>query len=93
MLRQDVIAPCQSEWASNPVIVRMKDGTFRRCIDYKQLNDLTRKAAYPLPRTDACLDALAGSVWYSTFDQHQGYHQLEVDYEDSFETAFICKLG
>jgi len=93
MLRQDVIAPCQSEWTSNPVIVRKKDGTFRCCIDYRQLNDVTRKDAYPLPRTDACLDALAGSVWYSTFDQRQGYHQLEVDYEDSFKTAFICKLG
>lgn len=67
MIRQDVIEPSASPWASNIVLAKKKDCTFRCCVDYRQLNDVTRKDAYPLPRTHSCLDAMAGSRFFSTF--------------------------
>ncbi len=61
MLDRGVIEPCQSSWASPVVLVTKKDGTTRFCVDYRKLNDVTRKDAYPLPRIDDTLDALRGS--------------------------------
>ena len=61
MMQQGVIEPACSPWSSNVVLAKKKDGTLRCCIDFRQLNDITRKDAYPLPRTDACLDAMSGS--------------------------------
>jgi len=68
MLRQGIIEPAQSAWAANVVLVKKKDDSYRCCIDYRNLNDLTKKDAYALPRTDMCLDALAGFVYFTTFD-------------------------
>jgi len=93
LLKQGIIAPAQSPWAANIVLVRKKDNTFRCCIDYRSLNDLTRKDAYSLPRTDVCLDALAGSSWFSTLDMKCSYHQVEMEPADSDKTAFICREG
>jgi hypothetical protein len=78
MLAQGVIEPAQSPWASNVVIVKKKDGSTRPCIDIRQLNSVMRKDAYPLPRTDMCVDALTGARWFSTLDLHSSYHQVEV---------------
>ena len=74
MLKQGVIEPASSPWASNIVLVRKKDGTFRCCIDYRQLNNVTVKDAYPLPRIDGCLDSMAEAKWFSTFDLKSFYH-------------------
>jgi transposase InsO family protein len=93
MLRQGVIEPASSPWASNVVLVKKKDGTYRCCIDYRQLNTVTRKDAYPLPRIDSCLDAMAEAKWFSTFDLRSSYHQVRVNPEDSDKTAFICPRG
>jgi transposase InsO family protein len=93
MLAQRVIEPAQSPWASNIVIVRKKDGTTRCCVDYRQVNLLTRKDAYPLPRTDDCLDALAGARWFTTLDLRSSYHQIELEPSDADKTAFICRRG
>ena len=93
MLKQGVIEPAQSPWASNIVLVRKKDGSLRCCVDYRQLNKVTRKDAYPLPRTDTCLDAMSGAKWFSTFDLRSSYHQVEVRPEDADKTAFICRDG
>jgi len=93
MLQQGVITPTSSPWASNVVLAKKKDGTYRCCIDFRQLNNLTRKDAYPLPRTDACLDALAGSCLFSTFDLRSGFHQVAMKEEDSDKTAFITRRG
>jgi len=93
MLKQDVIRPSDSPWASNIVLVRKKDNTLRCCIDYRQVNNLSRKDAYPLPRIDVCLDALAGSAWYSTFDLKNSFHQIEMDSASAEKTAFLCKEG
>ena len=93
MQSQNIIEPCQSEWASNIVLVKKKDGSIRFCVDYRKLNDLTRKDAYPLPRIETCLDTLAGAAWYSTFDLRSGFHQVTVKPSDANKTTFICHRG
>jgi transposase InsO family protein len=93
MLHQGVIETACSPYASNLVLVRKKDNTYRCCVDYRQLNSSTRKDAYPLPRIDVCLDAMANSKWFSTFDLRSSYHQVEVEPEDRDKTAFICPRG
>jgi hypothetical protein len=93
MLQQGIIVPAQSPWAANIVLVRKKDDDFRCCIDYRGLNDVTRKDAYALPRTDMCLDALTGSMWFTTFDMKNSYHQIEVEPSNTDKTAFICREG
>jgi hypothetical protein len=70
-----------------------QDSSFCCCVDYRQLNSVTRKDAYPLPRIDACHDAMASAQWFSTFDQRSSYHQVKVDTRDFDKTAFICPRG
>jgi len=65
----------------------------RCCVDYRQLNSLTRKDAYPLPMTDMCLDAMSGARWFSTFDLRSSYHQVAMEEEDSDKTAFVYREG
>jgi len=93
MLLQGVIEPAQSPWAFNIVLVKKKDGTLRCCIDYRGLKNVTRKDAYPLPRTDACLDAMSGSKWFTTFVLRSSYHQVELEPQDADKTAFVCREG
>jgi len=92
MLQQGVIQPAKSPWASNIVLVK-KDGSLRCCVDYRQLNSLTRKDAYPLPRTDMCLDAMSGARWFSTFGLRSSYHQVAMEEDDYDKTAFVCREG
>ena len=73
MLSSGVIEPSESLRVSPIVLARKKDGSIQYCIDYSQLNDLTIKDSYPLPRTQDCLDELLGSVWFSTLDLQSGY--------------------
>jgi len=93
MLKQDIIEPASSPWASNIVLVKKKDGSLRCCIDYRQLNSVTRKDVYPLPRIDSCLDAMASANLFSTFDLRSSYHQVEVAPQDRDKTTFICPRG
>ena len=93
MQEQGVIEPCNSEWASNVVLVKKKDGSVRFCVDYRKLNLLTRKDAYPLHRIDRCLDTLSGSSWFSTFDLRSGFHQVKVHPKDVNKTTFISHRG
>jgi hypothetical protein len=58
-----VIEPSSSPWAAPPVLVRNKDGNWRFCVDYRRLNEVTRKDSYPLPRIDGALDYIGGSSW------------------------------
>ena len=81
MLANDICEPSFSPWASNVVLVKKSDGTLRFCIDYRQLNNLTVKDSYPLPRIDTCFDALGGAKYFSTLDLRQGYWQVENDPE------------
>jgi len=93
MLKQGTIEPASSPWASNVVLVKKKDGSFRCCIDYRQLNSVTRKDVYPLPRIDDCLDAMASATLFSTFDLRSSYHQVQVAPQDRDKTTFICPRG
>lgn len=93
MLKNGIIRPSTSPWASGIVLVKKKDGTQRFCIDYRQLNNVTIKDAYPLPRIDESLDQLAGSSWFSCLDLCSGYWQVEVEEEDKPMTAFTTRKG
>ena len=88
MQEKDVIQPSSSPWASPIVLVQKKDGSARFCVDYRKLNAVTIKDAYPLPRIDDTLDTLAGSKWFSTLDLLSGYWQVEMSRRDSHKTAF-----
>nr|GFB99697.1 putative reverse transcriptase domain-containing protein [Tanacetum cinerariifolium] len=77
-----------------PVLfVKKKDGSFWMCIDYRELNKLTVKNRYPLPRIDDLFDQLQGSSIYSKINLRSGYHQLRVREEDIPKTAFRTHYG
>ena len=93
MLKKDVIQLSSSHWASGIVMVQKKDGSKRFCVDYRRLNDVTLKDAYPLPRIDASLDQLSGAQWFSCLDLNAGYWQVEVEEQDRQKTAFASRQG
>ncbi|GJY52818.1 reverse transcriptase domain-containing protein [Tanacetum coccineum] len=82
-----------SPWGAPILFVKKKDGSFRMCIDYRELNKLTMKNCYPLPRIDDLFDQLQGSSIYSKIDLRSGYHQLRVREEDIPKTAFRTRYG
>ena len=88
-----VIRPSCSPWAAPIVPVRKKGGALRFCVDYRKLNDVTAKDAYPLPRIDDALDSLANATLFSTLDLASGYWQVEVDPKDRHKTAFATRQG
>lgn len=90
---QGIIEPCASPWASQVVLLKRKDGSTRFCIDYKKLNELTKKNRYRLSRTAMMLDALSGSSWSSTLDLKSGYWQVEVEEQDCEKNAFTAGNG
>ena len=93
MLAQGVIEPATGPWSSPVVLVQKKDGSTRFCVDFRQLNSLTKKDAHPLPRVDDTLDSLSGAQWFSTIDLASGYWQVEVAEEDKEKTAFSTPFG
>ena len=93
MLKADVIERSASPWASGVVLVQKKDGSVRFCVDYRKLNDITVKDAYPLPRIDETLDHLSGARWFSTLDLSSGYWQVEMEPDDRPKTAFVTSKG
>ena len=90
---EKVVEPSKSPWASPIVLVQKKDGTTRFCVDYRKLNNVTRKDAYPLRRIDTTLDTLAGSKWLSTLDLLSGYWQVELEERARQKTAFCTTEG
>ncbi|GKB69603.1 putative nucleotidyltransferase, ribonuclease H [Tanacetum coccineum] len=87
------IRPSSSPWGAPVLFVKKKDGSFRMCIDYKELNKLTIKNRYPLPRIDDLFDQLQGSQYFSKIDLRSGYHQLRVHEDDIPKTAFRTRYG
>ncbi|GKF61673.1 putative reverse transcriptase domain-containing protein, partial [Tanacetum coccineum] len=87
------IRPNSSPWGALVLFVKKKDGSFRLCIDYRELNKLRVKNRYPLPRIDELFDQLQGSNCYSKIDLRSGYHQLRVREEDISKTTFRTRYG
>ncbi|GJU75700.1 putative reverse transcriptase domain-containing protein, partial [Tanacetum coccineum] len=87
------IRPSLSPWGAPVLFVKKKDGSFRTCINYKELNKLTIKNRYPLPRIDDLFDQLRGSQYVSKIDLRYGYHQLRVHEDDIPKTAFRTRYG
>ncbi|GKC22451.1 putative reverse transcriptase domain-containing protein, partial [Tanacetum coccineum] len=86
------IRPSSSPWGAPVLFAKKKDGSFRMCIDYQELNKPTMKNRYPLSRIDL-FDQLQGSSVYSKIYLRSGYHQLRVREEDILKTAFRTWYG
>eukprot|EP00731_Ephydatia_muelleri_P024449 Em0016g720a len=93
MLERQVIEPSQGSWSSPVVLVKKKDGSTRVCVDFRQLNAVTKKDAQPLSRIDETLDVLGSARWFSCLDLTSGYWQVEVAPEDREKMAFVTPYG
>ena len=93
MLNSDIIEPSNSPWCSPVVLVAKKDGSRRFCVDYRKLNEVTRKDVYPLPRCEEILHALSGAAYFTHLDLVRGYWQIGVKEEDREKTAFSTPDG
>ncbi|GKB51306.1 putative reverse transcriptase domain-containing protein [Tanacetum coccineum] len=87
------IRPTSSPWGASILFVKKKDESLGMCIDYRELNKLTVKNRYPLPRINDLFDQLQGSSIYSKIDLRSGYHQLRVREQDIPKTAFQTRYG
>ena len=93
MLRNGVCRPSHSPWSSNVILAKKKDGSMRFAIDYRLLNDITKKDAYPIPYIQTILDKLEGSEYYSFFDVASAYWCVPMREEDIEKTAFSTYRG
>jgi hypothetical protein len=93
MQRRGVIKESDSPRSFPIVLVRKKNGELRFCVDYRKLNNLTKKDCFPPPWIDDTLDMLAGAKWFSTLDLKSGYWQVDVHPDDKEKTAFSTGEG
>ena len=93
LLDKGFIRPSTSPWGAPVLFAKKKDKTLRLCIDYRQLNRVTIKNRYPLPRIDDLFDQLSGARVYSKIDLRTGYHQLRVRDTDIPKTEFRTRYG
>ena len=92
-LEMGVITPSKSEWASPVLLVPKSDGSWRFCVDYRRLNQMTLKDSYPLSRMDECLDSLGDAAYFTTLDANSGYWQMKVHPPHRHKTALVCHRG
>ena len=93
MLAWEIIQPLISSWTSPIVIVWKKDRLTRFCVDYRKLNAVTQRNAYPLPRIDDTLGTISGSQWFLMLDLLSGYWQVKKAEQDRPKTAFATHNG
>ena len=93
LLSKGFIRPSKSPWGAPVLFMKKKNGSLRLCIDYRQLNRVTIRNQYPLPRIDELFDQLQGSRVYSKIDLRSGYHQLRVQESDVPKTASRTRYG
>ena len=93
LLDKGFIRPSASPWGAPVLFVKKKDGTMRLCIDYRELNRVTVRNKYPLPRIDDLFDQLQGAQVFSKIDLRSRYHQLKIKGEDIPKTAFRTRYG
>lgn len=93
MLLNGIIQPSNNPFSSHVLLVKKKDGTWRFCIDYRQLNSIIVKNKYPIPIVVELLDELKGAAWFTNLDMRSGYHQVWVRPEDIPKTAFKTHHG
>uniref|UniRef100_A0A2N9EJD6 Reverse transcriptase domain-containing protein n=1 Tax=Fagus sylvatica TaxID=28930 RepID=A0A2N9EJD6_FAGSY len=93
LLDKGFIRPSSSPWGAPILFVKKKDGSMRLCIDYRELNRVTIKNKYPLPRIDDLFDQLQGAQVFSKIDLRSGYHQLKIKSEDIPKMAFRTRYG
>jgi hypothetical protein len=93
LLDLGLICPSVSPWGAPVIFIRKKDGSWRLCIDYRQLNKAMIKNQYPLPRIDDLFDQMKGATMFSKIDLRSGYHQLRIKEDDVPKTAFKTRFG
>lgn len=93
LLDAGLITPSTSPYASPVLLVQKKDGTWRFCVDYRKLNDMTIKNRFPMPITDEIVHELAGTKYFTKLDMCAGYHQVRMRPEDEHKTAFKTHHG
>ena len=93
MLEAEIIEPSDSPWSPPVVFVAKPDGSERFCVDYLDLNSVTKGDLYPLPRCDDILESLSGAQWFSHLDLRRGYWQIDVAEKDGEKTAFATPDG
>ncbi|KAJ9517096.1 hypothetical protein QJQ45_002608 [Haematococcus lacustris] len=88
LLAKGMIEPNSSPFAAPILFVKKKSGELRMCLDYRQLNKITIRDQYPLPRIDDLFDKLSGCTVFSSLDLQAGYNQIRITPEDEPKTAF-----
>ncbi|KAD2805457.1 hypothetical protein E3N88_38834 [Mikania micrantha] len=93
LLKHGFIRPSVSPWGAPVLFLKKKDGSMRLCIDYREINKITIRNQYPLPRIDDLFDQLQGAKFFSKIEPRSGYHQLKVKDQDVSKTAFRTRYG